>query len=467
MPTLSLSTAAPSPVPFPVSASPIAVAPGVEGAGDAFAAMLAGLTALPAADSAPPAAAQATAGAPLPQVRQDPAAWLPDESPDLPVEITSVDPVIMGGGGESPKLKPLNMNVPDCEMPAELEGAPIPLPVRASLPAVANPQLPVSKGWTLRLSSALTPARAAAHLPSEIEPTVEAPQTAEKPKLVMPLAAPNTVIELPAQAIALPTQPPSAVEAEVPVPATAPLPAAKMDAATTSPERLPADAKPSVPITAPQSGPAQDRATAPQLPAAESHEAKPNFAPELVKQIEQAIASRSAPAEPELREAVPAPIQVAAPVPTPALVQAPSAPSATPVPAQPAPVDVGRAEWVQAMVDRIAELPQAEGRREAQITLIPAALGKVEVNIVHRDEQVQVTLNAETVQARQLLAEAAPRLQEMAEARGLRLAEPQVGGGPSQDRRSAPDQQPQTPQRPRSASAAADDDPQPQRDLVA
>ena len=120
------------------------------------------------------------------------------------------------------------------------------------------------------------------------------------------------------------------------------------------------------------------------------------------------------------------------------------------------------------MVDRIAELPQVDGRREAQIRLIPDALGRVDVSIVERDERVQVTFNADTAQARQLLSEAAPRLQEMAEARGLRFAQMEVGGGQPQDRRGAQDQQqPSTPQRPRSASAEADADRQPDGELIA
>jgi flagellar hook-length control protein FliK len=144
------------------------------------------------------------------------------------------------------------------------------------------------------------------------------------------------------------------------------------------------------------------------------------------------------------------------------------APAPAPTVVQLAPVDLGRAEWVQAMIDRIAELPQAEGGREAQIRLAPDALGKVEVTIVQRDEQTQVTLNAETAQARQLLSDAAPRLQELAEARGLRLAHTEVGGGQPQDRRSHQEQQhPQTPQRPRPASAGSGDNPQPKGDLIA
>lgn len=516
MPTLSLSTAAPSLVPSPLAANPIAPAPAGEAGGDAFAAMLKGLTTPPGSEAAQPVTTLPAAGVPLPQVRQDPAAWLPEESPVVPVEITSFDPMVLSGGGESPTPQGLRLNVPDCEMPAELDGLPVQPPVRASLPAeldalpiqppvraplpaIANPQSPVSKGWTLRLSSALTPARAAA------DP--EVPQKVEKPKLEEPLPPANVLVEAPVEVIAQPapapvqvpietqpqtatpqpiavTMPASAIESEELAPVTgsstkgeqtslsiaAPQVRASPDQPATSQgggQSRSDEGRPSfVPELVQQAEP--PTASAPQAGGAELADARPSFAPDLMKRIEQVIELRPTRTESEPVEAAPASVQPSAPLSAPTGVQAPATSVSPPSLAQPAPVDVSRVEWAQAMIDRIAELPQAEGRREAQIRLIPDALGKIDVSIVQRDDQMQVTLNAETAPARQLLAEAAPRLQEMAEARGLRLTDPQVGGGQSQDRRQTPDQQqPQTPQRPRSASATPDDDPQPQRDLVA
>lgn len=155
------------------------------------------------------------------------------------------------------------------------------------------------------------------------------------------------------------------------------------------------------------------------------------------------------------------------PISAPAPIAAPG-PAQTSAPVLGAPVDLGRAGWVEAMIERIAEMPQVD-RREAQIKLLPDMLGKVEVTLVERDQRVHVTLNAETSQARQMLADAAPRLQELAEARGLRLGQTEIGGGTSQDRRPAPDQnQPQTPLRPRSAQAEqADDRSTPDGDRIA
>jgi hypothetical protein len=131
-------------------------------------------------------------------------------------------------------------------------------------------------------------------------------------------------------------------------------------------------------------------------------------------------------------------------------------------------IDTGRAEWLQNMIERIAEMPQADGRREAQLRLAPDALGPVDVRIEQRDQRLHVTLNAQTPEARQLLSDAAPRLQELAEARGIRFAQTGFGGADAQDRRSQPDhQQPATPLRPRPAAAAADAASDDNGDLIA
>lgn len=148
-------------------------------------------------------------------------------------------------------------------------------------------------------------------------------------------------------------------------------------------------------------------------------------------------------------------------------IDAPTPPLTTPQPTAAAPlhrdfamsnrpmIDTSRAEWMQAMIERIAEMPQVDGKREAQIRLRPDALGTVEVRIEQRQDRLHVTMNADNPQARQLLAESAPRLHELAEARGLRLGQTGIGGGESHDRRPAPEQQDQPlPLRPRPASAA-------------
>lgn len=203
--------------------------------------------------------------------------------------------------------------------------------------------------------------------------------------------------------------------------------------------------------------PLEPQVAAPSPPPAPAAPAELRIAPDIARQVAQMLTPATEPVD------EPATESPAARLPVPASQPAPPAPTLTaPAPpvqlSQPAPVDLGRAEWMQAMIDRIAELPQAEGRREAHIRLLPDALGAVQVKLVEKDERVHVTLISDNAQARQLLTEAAPRLHELAEARGLRLAQPEVGGGSSQDRRPAPEQQSQTPSRPRSASADTDSD---------
>lgn len=104
-------------------------------------------------------------------------------------------------------------------------------------------------------------------------------------------------------------------------------------------------------------------------------------------------------------------------------------------------VDTSRADWLQAMIERIGEIRTEGGAREAQIRLAPDALGIVDIRIEQRDDRIHVAISADTPQARALLSEAAPRLQEMAEARGLRLSQSSVDAGQSQQqqRRSGQD----------------------------
>lgn len=131
-------------------------------------------------------------------------------------------------------------------------------------------------------------------------------------------------------------------------------------------------------------------------------------------------------------------------------------------------IDTSRAEWMQAMIERIAEMPQVDGKREAQITLRPDALGAVEVRIEQRQDRLHVTMNADNAQARQLLSESAPRLQELAEARGLRLSQSGVGGGESQDRQPQPERQEAgMPLTPRTATTAAESPDDSTGDLIA
>lgn len=128
-----------------------------------------------------------------------------------------------------------------------------------------------------------------------------------------------------------------------------------------------------------------------------------------------------------------APLQRAALDPASAILLAPlavelvrqplSAPGSLPV------IDTRRQEWIGALAERIDMLREAAGPRETSIRLSPDALGAVDVSVSQDGDRVNVRITAETPAARALLAEAQPRLAELAEARGLRLGQTSIDGG--------------------------------------
>lgn len=99
---------------------------------------------------------------------------------------------------------------------------------------------------------------------------------------------------------------------------------------------------------------------------------------------------------------------------------------------QPA-LDMRRQEWMGAMVEHIEALRDASPRnlntRETNIRLAPDALGSVDISIRHEGDRVHVRFTAENANARALIADAQPRLAELAEARGLRLGQTSVDAG--------------------------------------
>jgi flagellar hook-length control protein FliK len=108
-----------------------------------------------------------------------------------------------------------------------------------------------------------------------------------------------------------------------------------------------------------------------------------------------------------------------------------SAPVATASPAaEPAPIDTHAAKWIEGMIEQIEVLRDARAdgaSATTRIRLSPDALGAVEIVLVGEGEAIEVRINADTAAARTLLAEAAPRLTDMAEARGLKLAQGDAG----------------------------------------
>lgn len=132
-------------------------------------------------------------------------------------------------------------------------------------------------------------------------------------------------------------------------------------------------------------------------------------------------------------------------------------------------LDMRQPHWPTAMIQHIEKLRDMADANDMRIRVVPDALGAIDVALRREGDTVQVQLTAEQPQTRALLAEAQPRLTEMAEARGLKLQHAGGNGtganmaGQQGDR---PQQQPQqraapiptAPPAARRATAEADQD---------
>lgn len=112
-----------------------------------------------------------------------------------------------------------------------------------------------------------------------------------------------------------------------------------------------------------------------------------------------------------------------------------------------APLDLTRDDWTGQMIDRIAALRDSAEAADTRIKLAPENLGALEVSIRRDGDRIHVHFTAENAAARQLIAEAAPRLAELADARGVKLGQTSVeagnGGGQQAPQRDA-ERQPST-----------------------
>ena len=111
----------------------------------------------------------------------------------------------------------------------------------------------------------------------------------------------------------------------------------------------------------------------------------------------------------------------------------------------PAPIDTQASDWIEGMIEQIDVMrdAHAEGASETtttRIRLSPDALGAIEILLSGEGDAIDVRINADTAAARTLLAEAAPRLADMAEARGLKLAQGDAGQPGQQQAHRQPQQ---------------------------
>ena len=123
-----------------------------------------------------------------------------------------------------------------------------------------------------------------------------------------------------------------------------------------------------------------------------------------------------------------------------------SPPTIKTVEAHQAPLDMRQERWPHAMIERIEVLRDFADASDTRIRLIPDALGAIDVSMKTDGDTVHVHFNAEQAATRTLLADAQPRLAELAEARGLKLGQGMLGDGSAGSGQRAP-ASPQTPNR--------------------
>jgi flagellar hook-length control protein FliK len=103
-------------------------------------------------------------------------------------------------------------------------------------------------------------------------------------------------------------------------------------------------------------------------------------------------------------------------------------------------LDLARDDWPAQMIDRIAALRDSTEAADTRIKLAPENLGALEVSIRRDGDRIHVHFTAENPAARQLIAEAAPRLSELADARGVKLGQTSVDSGSQQGSQGQPQQ---------------------------
>lgn len=134
--------------------------------------------------------------------------------------------------------------------------------------------------------------------------------------------------------------------------------------------------------------------------------------------------------------------------------------------APPAAIDTTQPQWLETMMTRIEQLRDAANApgtsADTRIRLRPDALGTVDVTVRRDEDGVHAHFAAADPATARLLADAQPRLAELAQARGLRLTQAGVDGGAPRDfgqgDRRQPAPAPEPSRAPRSAPSFPADD---------
>lgn len=366
-------------------------------------------------------------------------------SPASPIQIqAAMDPGTIPTPAQLSEL--LASAVPDQHLSlltpaADMSLAPAPL---------EQPQLASVPVQPLAPATAASIAAAGLDLPISVATPVESATLADAPPIAAPsqqpaatpaplptlaTAPPASVTPIPAPLVASPFQQPQ--PAAVPVQPSAPALVAQTDAAPARVSAAATRATPDPVLAAPDEAgnqPATRFAHAPMMREAAPQPALVPLAPQAALPVALtsgaaaqvfATALSTAPvdlqrrghaAEPELLLAGMVPIEQRQ------VVQAMSQ-------AAPGTLDLANDDWPTQMIDRIAALRDTAESADTRIKLAPENLGALEVSIRRDGDRIHVHFTADTATARQLIADAAPRLAELADARGVKLGQTSVDGG--------------------------------------
>ncbi|WP_404336152.1 flagellar hook-length control protein FliK [Sphingomonas sp. MMS12-HWE2-04] len=349
-------------------------------------------------------------------------AWFPIVQPVLP----TAEPAAASG----PTEPPIAINGKPAPLLPEAAAPPMPVAQQAQQAEVAGSEATaIAVPLALRATApAASQGSVAPPLPGAAQ-SVTPPSAPPQPAPLPPVAAPTPALvasDTPPQRPAVATL---GAATDAPTPLVAPpqpapphpAPAPLLAAAPLSATDLPLAAQPSAPVAAEPRQP-QPAATAVPAPVAAAAPApEPLVRAAAIEQAFTLVAEPPrAPRREALRDIAPAALATA---------EAPRVHVAPAAQAGDAMLDLRRREWAGQMVEQIEALRDAAPTRETRIRLAPEALGTVDVSIRHEGDRVHVHFATETPAARQAIAEAQPRLAEIAEARGLKLGQTSVDTG--------------------------------------
>lgn len=362
---------------------------------------------------------------------------------------------------ESEALPDVKIELPKPKLaqtvPTEKAADPIVQPLRTPIPTTAEPTIVAPQPKPEARVDPVVAQSIAAAVPPRVERAPVVPQVSVPSAVIQP--APQIAPAVPAAAPVVPVQ-----QVAQPAPVATPVIAVAPIAAPVTP--IAAAASPVTPIAAPAAAPTQPTTVpqeAQQQAAAPLHRAPTAqlvAAPQVQQQVAaQAMFDGGQPGGSQRDDRGDTPEAVITPIHN--VTTQPAAQPVAQVTAPQPPLDLARRDWMEGMIDRIETIQSEGGARETRIRLTPDALGSIDVSITHDEGGVRVHIAADSAQARAMLAEAAPRLTEMAESRGLKLAQANVdpgAAGTGQGQRDTRQPEAPVPTRPASARTAANDD---------